>query len=71
MHRGVGKGIISAGTGIGGLVWSPILTACIQSMSFRNTLRLTGCICTALICASGAVLSWEPAMAAHLHEDNF
>ncbi|KAB8073303.1 hypothetical protein BDV29DRAFT_191826 [Aspergillus leporis] len=54
MHRGVGKGIISAGTGIGGLVWSPILTACIQSMSFRNTLRLTGCICTALICASGA-----------------
>ncbi|GAD95869.1 conserved hypothetical protein [Paecilomyces variotii No. 5] len=69
-YRGLNTGIISAGTGIGGLVWSPILTVCIQSMGFRNTLRLTGCICTVLICASGAVLSWEPNMAAHLHEDN-
>ncbi|CAG7916974.1 unnamed protein product [Penicillium olsonii] len=29
-----------------------------------------GCICTVLICASGSVLSWEPKMAANLHEDN-
>ncbi|CAG8197575.1 unnamed protein product [Penicillium olsonii] len=28
------------------------------------------CICTALICASGSVLSWEPKMAANFHEDN-
>ena len=69
-HRGVNMGIISAGTGIGGLVWSPILTACIQSMGFRNTLRLTGCICTVLICASGIVLSWDPKMAARLHQEN-
>ncbi|KAE8408873.1 MFS general substrate transporter [Aspergillus pseudonomiae] len=54
-YRGLNMGIISAGTGIGGLVWSPILTACIQNLGFRNTLRLTGCICTVLICASGAV----------------
>lgn len=69
-HRGLNMGIISAGTGIGGLVWSPILTACIQSMGYRNTLRFTGCICTVLICAPGTVLRWEPKMAAHLHEDN-
>lgn len=69
-YRGLNMGIISAGTGIGGLVWSPILTACIRSLGFRNTLRLTGCLCTVLICASGAVLDWEPKMAARLHEDN-
>ena len=68
-YRGLNMGIISAGTGIGGLVWSPILTACIQNLGFRNTLRLTGCICTVLICASGAVLSWEPKMAAKLQEE--
>lgn len=69
-HRGANMGIISAGTGIGGLVWSPILTASIRSIGFRNTLRLTGCICTVLICASGAVLTWEPKMAARLHKEN-
>ncbi|KAI9927020.1 hypothetical protein MW887_003401 [Aspergillus wentii] len=69
-YRGLNMGIISAGTGIGGLVWSPILTACIQTMGFRDTLRLTGCLCTVLTCASGAVLSWEPSMAAHLHAEN-
>ncbi|KAJ5708756.1 monocarboxylate transporter [Penicillium malachiteum] len=69
-YRGLNMGIISAGTGIGGLLWSPILTACIQSIGFRDTLRLTGCICTVLICASGSVLTWEPKLAAKLHEDN-
>ncbi|KAJ5716733.1 monocarboxylate transporter [Penicillium malachiteum] len=69
-YRGLNMGIISAGTGIGGLVWSPILTACIQSIGFRDTLPLTGCICTVLICASGSVLTWELKMAARLHEDN-
>lgn len=69
-YRGLNMGIISAGTGIGGLVWSPILTACSQNIGYRNTLRLTGCVCTVLICASGAVLSWQPKMAAKLQEDN-
>ncbi|BCR86815.1 uncharacterized protein ACHE_30802A [Aspergillus chevalieri] len=63
-------GIISAGTGVGGPVWSPILTACIQNIGYRNTRRPTGCICTILICVSGVVLSWEPKIAARLHEDN-
>ncbi|PLB49127.1 MFS general substrate transporter [Aspergillus steynii IBT 23096] len=69
-YRGLNMGVISSGTGIGGLVWSPVVSACLQTMGFRNTLRLTGCICTVLICASGAVLSWEPTMMAQLHEEN-
>ncbi|PYH92153.1 MFS general substrate transporter [Aspergillus ellipticus CBS 707.79] len=69
-HRGLDMGIISAGTGIGGLVGSPTLTACLQNIGFRNTLRLTGCVCTVLICASGAAMGWEPTMATRTHEDN-
>lgn len=68
-YRGLNMGIISAGTGIRGLVWSPILTVCLQHIGYRNTLRLTGCTCTALICVSGAVLRWEPNMAVRLRED--
>ncbi|KAF2022023.1 monocarboxylate transporter [Aaosphaeria arxii CBS 175.79] len=69
-HRAFCMGIISSGTGIGGLVWSPVLTVCIQEIGFRNTLRLTGCICTILVCISGHALAWEPQMAASLHESN-
>ncbi|KAJ5622722.1 monocarboxylate transporter [Penicillium herquei] len=36
-YRGLNMGIISAGTGIGGLVWSPILTVCMQGIGFRDT----------------------------------
>jgi hypothetical protein len=53
-------GIVSAGTGIGGLVWAPALTGCIGRIGLRNTLRLSGCLATALICASGLVLCWKP-----------
>jgi MFS family permease len=63
-HRGVNMGIISAGTGIGGLVWSPILTACIQTMGYRDAIRRTGCLCTIVICLSGFALDWEPSTAA-------
>ncbi|KAH8672195.1 monocarboxylate transporter [Ilyonectria robusta] len=69
-HRGLAMGLISAGTGIGGLVWAPVITVCIREMGFRNTLRLTGALGTALICASGSALSWEPSMAAHLREES-
>ncbi|KAF9877267.1 monocarboxylate transporter [Colletotrichum karsti] len=39
-QRGVVMGVISAGTGIGGLVWAPATSACISEFGFRNTLRL-------------------------------
>ncbi|CAG9948657.1 unnamed protein product [Clonostachys rosea f. rosea IK726] len=69
-HRAFCLGIISAGTGIGGLVWAPVLTLCIRELGFRNTLRLTGCLNAILICISGYALAWEPQMAASLRESN-
>uniref|UniRef100_A0A0D2Y1I6 Major facilitator superfamily (MFS) profile domain-containing protein n=1 Tax=Fusarium oxysporum (strain Fo5176) TaxID=660025 RepID=A0A0D2Y1I6_FUSOF len=68
--RGLAMGIISAGTGIGGLVWTPAISACINSLGFRNTLRLTGCVATILICISGFILEWEPSMAKRLSGQN-
>ncbi|KAF5670461.1 monocarboxylate transporter [Fusarium denticulatum] len=69
-QRGLAMGIISAGTGIGGLVWTPAISACIGSLGFRNTLRLTGCLATVLICISGFILEWETSMAKHLSAQN-
>ncbi|WAO86319.1 MFS domain-containing protein [Fusarium falciforme] len=69
-HRGLAMGIVSAGTGIGGLVWAPVISACITVMGFRNTLRLTGCVAAALICLSGSLLDWEVSMAKHLSAQN-
>lgn len=69
-HRGLAMGIVSSGTGIGGLMWAPAITACIQHMGFRNTLRLTGALSAALICASGSALDWEPSMAASFREES-
>ncbi|KAM0286484.1 hypothetical protein ACHAQH_000910 [Verticillium albo-atrum] len=65
-HRGLAMGIVSAGTGVGGLVWAPALTACIDRMGYRNTLRLSGCLAAVFICMSGSVLKWEPATAARM-----
>ncbi|PPJ58375.1 hypothetical protein CBER1_10780 [Cercospora berteroae] len=31
-HRGLAMGVISAGTGVGGLIWAPVITTCIQHM---------------------------------------
>ena len=69
-QRGLAMGFISAGTGIGGLVWAPAISACIRSMGFQNTLRLTACLATTIICISGSSLDWEPCMAKHLSIQN-
>ncbi|CEI60063.1 hypothetical protein FVEN_g8146 [Fusarium venenatum] len=68
--RGLAMGIVSAGTGLGGLVWTPAVSTCIDSLGFRNTLRLTGCIATILICISGFCLNWDASMAKHLSAQN-
>ncbi|KAH0344972.1 hypothetical protein KCU83_g8087, partial [Aureobasidium melanogenum] len=69
-QRGVAMGIVSAGTGIGGLIWAPVVTTCIDRLGFRNTLRLTGALAAALICAAGSVLSWEPTIASSLRSSS-
>ncbi|KAI8233857.1 MFS transporter asaE [Colletotrichum sp. SAR 10_86] len=68
-HRGLAVGFVSAGTGVGGLVWAPAITAAVKAIGFRNTLRTTGALSAFLIVMSGLSLSWEPSMAAHLREE--
>jgi MFS family permease len=69
-HRGLAMGFISAGTGVGGLVWAPAITACIQALGYRNTLRLTGSLGTALISASSYSLRWDPSMISRVRSEN-
>jgi MFS family permease len=44
-RRGLAMGIVLAGTGVGGVIWAPILHALITKVGFRNTLRISGVIC--------------------------
>ncbi|KAL3490005.1 MFS general substrate transporter [Aspergillus germanicus] len=67
-HFHLAQGVM-LGTGIGGLIFAPVIEACIASMGFRNTLRLVGCVSAALIWASGAVFHWKPSTAAQLREE--
>ncbi|KAL9620514.1 MAG: hypothetical protein Q9160_004983 [Pyrenula sp. 1 TL-2023] len=60
-RRGLAMGIVLSGTGVGGVVWAPILHAMIARIGFRNTLRVSGAIAFVLITAAGYVMHWEPA----------
>ncbi|KAL1408111.1 hypothetical protein Q8F55_004914 [Vanrija albida] len=59
-RRGLALGIITSGTGLGGVVWAPALEAMNSSLGFRNTLRISGAISTALVLLGGAVIDWDP-----------
>ncbi|PKX99068.1 putative MFS monocarboxylate transporter [Aspergillus novofumigatus IBT 16806] len=59
-HRGLAIGIISSGTGVGGVVWAPALRALNAQIGFRNTLRLTGGVSSVLLGAASLVLDWDP-----------
>lgn len=65
-RRGLAMGIVLSGTGVGGVVWAPILHAMIARIGFRNTLRASGAIAFVLITAAGYVMHWEPATLHHL-----
>lgn len=65
-QRAMAMGLVSAGTDIGGLVWAPVVTACVERIGFRNTLRLTGALAAVLICAAGCVLRWDPSTEARM-----
>ncbi|KAJ5017421.1 MFS transporter asaE [Colletotrichum sp. SAR 10_99] len=69
LFGGLAVGFVSAGTGVGGLVWAPAITAAVKAIGFRNTLRMTGALSAFLIILSGISLSWEPSMAAHLRKE--
>ncbi|KZF19078.1 MFS general substrate transporter [Xylona heveae TC161] len=69
-HRGLAMGVILSGTGVGGLVWAPALNACINSLGFRNTLRLTGAVSFALVSIASAAITWEPTSKARFWTEN-
>ncbi|KAI5456638.1 major facilitator superfamily domain-containing protein [Mariannaea sp. PMI_226] len=69
-RRGLALGIILSGTGIGGLVWAPALTASINSIGYRNTLRLSGAISCVLVTCASSALAWEPEFKARLDIEN-
>ncbi|KAI7971365.1 hypothetical protein EIK77_002477 [Talaromyces pinophilus] len=48
-RRGLAMGIIVAGTGVGGMIWPPILRATINSLRFKDAMRMSGCITFALV----------------------
>src|SRR2546423_2364049 len=41
-RRGLAMGIILSGTGVGGVVWAPLLRFLNAAIGFRNTMRATG-----------------------------
>lgn len=59
-RRGLAMGVIISGTGVGGMVWPPILDAIINGIGFRNALRIAGCISLSLVSLAGYALRWEP-----------
>lgn len=69
-RRGLAMGIILSGTGVGGLVWAPILKVCIDRIGYRNTLRFTGAVSFALVAAAGAAMAWEPSVKARFDREN-
>lgn len=68
-HRGLAMGIVLSGTGVGGLVWAPAIQALNEHLGFRNALRVSGSITTALILVGGFVLDWDPVSKARIKAD--
>jgi MFS family permease len=60
-RRGLAMGIILAGTGLGGVVWAPILHLLVARTGWRNSLRISAGIAFALISAAAPIMRWEPA----------
>lgn len=59
-RRGLAMGIILGCTGVGGVVWAPVLHKLNDSIGFRNTLRATAALSFPLMAAAGYVLKWDP-----------
>lgn len=49
-------GIILSGTGLGGMLWAPVLRYLITEMGFRNTLRTAGVMAATIITTSALAL---------------
>ena len=70
LHRGLAMGIILAGTGIGGVAWPLAFRYLIESVGFRNTLRVTAGISFVLICGSGTFIRWPASQITRIQAEN-
>ncbi|KAJ6140246.1 hypothetical protein N7471_006732 [Penicillium samsonianum] len=68
-RRALALGIITSGTGFGGMIWAPFLRYLISTIGFRHTLRAVGAIASVMTVLSASVLkdavSTESARAAN------
>ncbi|RFU76009.1 hypothetical protein TARUN_6219 [Trichoderma arundinaceum] len=69
-RRGLALGIITSGTGLGGLVWAPALKAAVEAMGYRNAMRLAGGIAFALNITASFAMAWEPEIKARIEMEN-
>jgi MFS family permease len=70
LHRGLAMGIILAGTGIGGVAWPLAFRYLIESVGFRNTLRITAGISFILVCGSGVFIRWPADQLTRIRAEN-
>jgi MFS family permease len=63
-------GIILAGTGVGGVAWPLAFRYLIDSVGFRNTLRITAGISFILVCGSGAFIRWPASQISRIQAEN-
>jgi len=61
-NRALALGIILSGTGLGGLVWSPLTRLLITNLGYQNALRITGSASFVLTAASATFLDWAPGL---------
>jgi MFS family permease len=61
-RRALAMGIIISGSGVGGMVWPPLLRALITNLGVRNTLRISACITVVIMPVAGLALKWEPSI---------
>jgi MFS family permease len=59
-HRALAMGIIISGSGVGGMIWPPVLRALITKVGVQYTLRISACITILITPLAGWVLKWEP-----------
>lgn len=69
-RRGVAMGIILSGTGVGGVVWAPAISATVARFGFRTSLRMSGAITGGLIVVASLFMDWDDATKARLQADN-
>ncbi|ORY22845.1 major facilitator superfamily domain-containing protein [Naematelia encephala] len=65
-RRGLAMGIILSGTGVGGLVWAPAITALVNAVGYRNTLRISGAVSAVMMMLAASVLRWDSKTAERL-----